>query len=57
MAEEDPRDKYRQLPPRVDSEDIVVEVDTDSAAVEHAGQPEFNNGADPYLRIAGWMPP
>jgi hypothetical protein len=57
MAEEDPREKYRQLPPPVDSEDMVVEVDTDLAAVEHAGQPEFNNGADPYLRITGWLPP
>ncbi len=57
MADQDPRAKYRELPPPVDNEDMVVEVDTDLASVEHAGQPEFNNGADPYLRITGWLPP
>ena len=57
MAENDPRAKYRELPPPVDSDDMVVEVDTDLAAVEHGGNPEYNNGADPYLRIAGWLPP
>ncbi len=56
MAEKDPRAKYRVLPPPVDSDDVVVEVDTDLTAVEHGGKPEYNNGADPYLRIAGWLP-
>jgi hypothetical protein len=54
-AEEDPRAKYRELPPSVDSADVVVEVDTDVTAVEHAGHPEHNSGADPYRRIAGWL--
>ena len=57
MAEKDPRAKYRELPPPVDSDDMVIEVDTDLSAVEHGGKPDYNNGADPYLRITGWLPP
>jgi hypothetical protein len=57
MAEEDPRDKYRMLPPSVDSDDMVIEVDTEMSEVEHGGKPDPNSGADPYLRIAGWLPP
>ena len=56
MAEQDPRAKYRELPPNIDSDDIVVEIDTTLAEVEQPGK-EFNEGADPYLRIAGWKPP
>lgn len=57
MAEQDPRAKYRELPPNVDSDDSVVEVDATLAEVEQAGQRDFNSGADPYLRITGWLPP
>jgi hypothetical protein len=54
MAETDPRAKYRKLPPNIDTDDMVAEVDTELAEVEHAGQPDYNSGADPYLRITGW---
>jgi hypothetical protein len=56
MAETDPRDKYRVLPPTVASDDMVVEVDTTLAEVEQA-RPDYDNGADPYLRITGWKQP
>jgi hypothetical protein len=23
--------------------------------VEHGGKPDYNDGADPYLRITGWL--
>lgn len=57
MAEEDPRAKYRALPENVDSDDAVIEVDTTLSEVEQSGQRDFNEGADPYLRITGWLPP
>lgn len=57
MAEQDPRGKYRELPENVDSDEMVIEVDASLAEVEHGGQPDFNQGADPYLRITGWLPP
>jgi hypothetical protein len=47
MAEKDPREKYRVLPPPVDSDDIVTEVDTDVTDVEHGGKPDFENRVDP----------
>jgi hypothetical protein len=56
MAEQDPRAKYRVLPPNVDVDDTVVEVDTELTDVEHGGRPDYNSGADPYLRITGWLP-
>ena len=56
MPEKDPREKYRVLPPPVSSDDVVTEVNTELTAVEHGGKPEYNNGADPYLRITGWLP-
>jgi hypothetical protein len=56
MDETDPRAKYRALPPNVDSEDMVVEIDTDLAEVERPESTDYNNGADPYLRITGWKP-
>jgi hypothetical protein len=55
MAETDPRAKYRVLPPTVDSDDMVVEIDTSLADVEQA-RPDYDSGADPYLRITGWKP-
>ena len=57
MAEKDPHAKYRVLPRPVDSDDMVAEVDTNVTEVEHGGKPDYNNGADPYLRITGWLPP
>jgi len=56
MADEDPRAKYRQLPPSVNTDDMVIEVDTTLAEVEQPGKGDYNNGADPYLRITGWKP-
>jgi hypothetical protein len=56
MADDDPRAKYRELPPNIDSDDFVIEVDTTLADVEQPGKPDHNNGADPYLRITGWLP-
>jgi hypothetical protein len=57
MAEKDPRAKYRELPTSVDSDDLVIEVDTTLAEVEQPGKRDHNNGADSYLRITGWLPP
>ncbi len=57
MPENDPRAKYRELPPSIDSDDMVIEVDTEVTDVEQGGGRDYNNGADPYLRITGWMPP
>ena len=57
MAEEDPRAKYRQLPPNVDSGDSVMTVDTSLAEVEQPGKGDYDNGADPYLRMTGWIAP
>jgi hypothetical protein len=57
MAENHPREKYRELPESVDSDDMVIEVDIQLAEVEQGGTPDFNDGADPYLRITGWKPP
>jgi hypothetical protein len=54
MAETDPRAKYRVLPPNIDSDDMFAEVDTDLSEVEHGGKPDYNTGAEPYLRITGW---
>jgi hypothetical protein len=56
MADEDPRAKYRQLPANIDRDDLVIEVDTTLAEVEQPDKPDYNNGADPYLRITGWKP-
>lgn len=55
MAEGDPRAKYQKLPPNVDSDDLVIEIDTTLAEVEQPGE-DYNEGADPYLRITGWKP-
>lgn len=56
MADEDPRAKYRKLPPNIDSDDLVIEVDTTLAEVEQPDKGDYNSGADPYLRITGWKP-
>lgn len=52
MADDDPRAKYRQLPPVTDSDDLVETVDS-SDDTELA--PDVNEGAAPYLR-ATWGP-
>jgi len=57
MAEKDPRAKYRELPAQIDSDDLVTEVDTGLSEVEQGGKRDYNSGADPYLRITGWLPP
>jgi hypothetical protein len=57
MADDDPRAKYRELPPSVDNDDMVIEIDTTLAAVEQPGKGDYDNGADPYLRMTGWMSP
>jgi hypothetical protein len=57
MAEKDPRAKYRELPPNIDTDDMVIEIDTELAEVERGENGDYNNGADPYLRITGWLPP
>ena len=54
MAEQDPRAKYRALPPNVDIDEAVIEVESEP---EDGGKRDYNDGADPYLRITGWLPP
>ena len=56
MADEDPRAKYRELPPNISIDDMVTEVDTSLAEVEQPGKGDYNDDADPYLRITGWKP-
>ena len=53
MVERDPRAKYRALPPNIDSDDMVTEVNTELTDVEHRGQPDPYDGADPPLRVTG----
>jgi hypothetical protein len=36
MSEDDPRAKYRVLPPTIDTGDMVGEVDTERTEAEHA---------------------
>ena len=54
MVERDPRAKYRVLPPNIDSDDMVIEVNAKVTGVEHRGKPDPNDGADPPLRVTGW---
>jgi hypothetical protein len=57
MGEQDPRAKYRALPPNIDTDDMVIEIDTELAEVERGEKGDYNDGADPYLRSTGWLPP
>jgi len=57
MAKQDPRAKYRKLPPTIDIDDVIPEVDTTQAEVEQNVLREYNNGAEPYLRAMGWLRP
>jgi hypothetical protein len=43
MAEQDPRAKYRELPPKVNSDDTVIDIDTTLADVEQP-DPDYNEG-------------
>lgn len=52
MAEDDPRARYRQLPPVTDPDDLIETVDTDD---EVDLPPDPNEGAAPYLRVT-WGP-
>jgi len=54
MVERDPRAKYRVLPTNIDSDDMVIEVNTELTEVERRGKPDPNDGADPPLRVTGW---
>lgn len=49
--------KYAVLPPPVDLSKTVASVDVSLAEVEQANSPEWNAGADPYLRVVGWKRP
>ncbi|MBL3752923.1 hypothetical protein [Mycobacteroides abscessus] len=54
----EPREnKYAELPPPIDLLKTVASVNVSAAEVEQAGNPEWNAGADPYLRIVGWKRP
>lgn len=51
------RAKYGHLPPPIKIEDTTTSQETELSGVEQGGTPDPDNGADPYLRITGWMPP
>ncbi|SIC51456.1 Uncharacterised protein [Mycobacteroides abscessus subsp. abscessus] len=67
MSEERPRkrkhhketreNKYAELPAPIDLSKTFALVDVSAAEVEQAGNPDWNAGADPYLRIVGWKRP
>ena len=48
MTDEDPRAKYRRLPPIIDPEDMVETVD---ASEDNETPRDLNEGAGPYVRI------
>ena len=50
MSEDDPRAKYRVLPPTIDIEDMVVEVDTERTEVEHADRQDPTYWYTPLMR-------
>lgn len=45
---------YTQLPPAIDLSETFASVDVSVAEVEQSGNLDWNQGADPYLRVAGW---
>lgn len=57
MVEQDPRAKYRALPPTIDVADAVADVDTATTDAKLAAQRDADVGADPYLRAVGWISP
>jgi hypothetical protein len=52
-GEPDSRAKYRLLPPDIESDDMVVEVDTKMTAGEHHGHSE-PEGDDRPVRLIVW---
>lgn len=48
---------YSELPAPVDLSQTIASVDVSTAEVEHGGSVDWNEGADPYLRITGWKRP
>lgn len=57
QAQDSGTNKYAVLPTPVDLSKTVASVDVSLAEVEQCGAPEWNEGADPYLRITGWKRP
>lgn len=49
--------KYAHLPPPVDLSRTVASVDVSRAQVEESDATDWNEGADPYLRVVGWKRP
>ncbi|AMW20091.1 hypothetical protein BKG83_22645 [Mycobacteroides chelonae] len=49
--------KYATLPPPIDLSKTIASKDVSLAQVEQADAPDWNQGADPYLRIEGWKRP
>ncbi|MGL5443162.1 MAG: hypothetical protein ACRDDJ_11910 [[Mycobacterium] stephanolepidis] len=49
--------KYSALPPPVKLSETVASKDISLAQVEQADSTEWNQGADPYLRVVGWKRP
>ena len=52
MADDDPRAKYRQLPPAINPDELIETVD---ASEDLELPPDPNEGAAPYLRVT-WGP-
>ncbi|AQT82204.1 hypothetical protein B1R94_27580 [Mycolicibacterium litorale] len=48
------RCRYQNLPTPTDLSQTVADVDTHATEVEQGLQPDYNQGALPYLRILGW---
>ncbi|WP_236745827.1 hypothetical protein [Mycobacteroides abscessus] len=48
---------YTQLPPAIELSETFASVDVSVAEVEQSGNLDWNQGADPYLRVAGWKRP
>ncbi|SHU68340.1 Uncharacterised protein [Mycobacteroides abscessus subsp. abscessus] len=57
MPKPDPESKYSTLPPPIDLSKTVASVDTSIAQVEQSDATDWNQGADPYLRVVGWKRP
>lgn len=57
VAKDSGDNPYSELPAPVDLSQTIASVDVSAAAVEHGGSADWNEGADPYLRITGWKRP
>jgi hypothetical protein len=55
--ETDSESRYSALPTPVDLSQTVASVDASDTEVEHGDTSDWNQGADPYLRITGWKRP